>query len=455
MTLIVRSIRQRLFLFAALGTLIVILCAGIGLAALFERHVERGIGQELDSYIARIAANLRIGADGKATIVRLPSDPRFERVFSGLYWQVHDETANTFLRSRSLWDAHLVVPEAQADPGATWSGRIEAPNGQTALVHAKTVILTAMGKEHRLRIAVGIDRASITELRTGFARDLVPGLLLLGGLIIGAAWLHVNAGLRPLAAVRGGLSEIQERRAARLSIEVPDEIRPLVDEINSLLSAQELALVRARDHAADLAHGLRTPLTALVSDIDRLRASGQEQIAADIATLAAQMHRTVERELARARLRHRNSSARPVRIAPVIDGIIRTLSRTPQGEALLFDNDLDERTAVALHPDDLTEIFGNLLENSARAARSRVRVTALDNDSFLTVRIDDDGPGADPEEMERLTTRGMRQDETGGAGLGLAIVSDILAGCGGEIGFARSLLGGLSVRVALPRQDFA
>lgn len=456
MKFVTRSIRRRLFSFAVLGTVVVIIVAGIGLAALFERHVERRVGQELDSHIAQIAASLRIGADGKVALARPLAEPLFERVFSGLYWQVHDETTDTLLRSRSLWDADLAIPNTRTDPGVTWSGQAVGPNGEKLLVHAMTVILAAMGRDHRMRIAVAIDRASITELRQGFERDLVPGLVLLGGLIILAAWLHVSAGLWPLAGIRRALSAIQEGRAAKLSTEVPDEMRPLVEEINNLLSQQELALIRARDQAADLAHGLRTRLTALARDIDRLRAVGQEGIAADIETLAAQMHRTVERELARARLRHRNRVASPARIAPVIDGIIRMLSRTPQGEALLFENDLDGEVAIALQSDDLAEIFGNLLENAARAAQGHVRVSASDGDEgFLTILIEDDGAGADPARMERLTARGMRQDEAGGAGLGLAIVSDILAACGGRIGFARSVLGGLAVKVALPRHALA
>ncbi|MGH6949445.1 MAG: ATP-binding protein [Vitreimonas sp.] len=162
------------------------------------------------------------------------------------------------------------------------------------------------------------------------------------------------------------------------------------------------------------------------------------------------MRRTVERELARARLRHHDGSIRPVPVSPLVDSIMRTLSRTPRGEPLVFENSLDDDAAVALHPDDLAELLGNLLENATRAAQGRVRVAASRNDGFLTVSIDDDGKAADPEEMERLTGRGMRQDESGGAGLGLAIVGDILAACGGHIGFARSSLGGLSVRLALP-----
>lgn len=85
------------------------------------------------------------------------------------------------------------------------------------------------------------------------------------------------------------------------------EVRPLVDEVNQLLDAQEESLSRARDRAADLAHGLKTPLTALTNDVYRLRAAGQAAIADDIEDTALRMKQIVERELARSRIRNSRS----------------------------------------------------------------------------------------------------------------------------------------------------
>lgn len=67
--------------------------------------------QELDTYIDTLAGNLRVGADGLLSLAREPADARFMRPFGGLYWQVLDENDGTMLRSVSLWDARLSLPD--------------------------------------------------------------------------------------------------------------------------------------------------------------------------------------------------------------------------------------------------------------------------------------------------------------------------------------------------------
>ena len=92
-----QSIRIRLLLFAAIGTIVAVAVASAGLVALFGRHVERRVEQELDSQIATIAGNLRIEPGGALAVAREPSDPRFRRPFGGLYWQVLDEKSGKLL----------------------------------------------------------------------------------------------------------------------------------------------------------------------------------------------------------------------------------------------------------------------------------------------------------------------------------------------------------------------
>ena len=79
-------------------------------------------------------------------------------------------------------------------------------------------------------------------------------------------------------------------------------MRPLVAEINSLLAAREKAIAKARSHAADLAHGMKTPLQVLAADVRTLREKGETQIADEIDQVATTLKRHVERELARARI---------------------------------------------------------------------------------------------------------------------------------------------------------
>ena len=96
------------------------------------------------------------------------------------------------------------------------------------------------------------------------------------GLVLAAATsIQVGLGLRPLDALRRGVADIRSGRVRHLTAQVPDEVRPLVDEVNALLDAREQDIVRSRHRAADLAHGLKTPLAALAADGDRLRQKGE------------------------------------------------------------------------------------------------------------------------------------------------------------------------------------
>ena len=94
---------------------------------------------------------------------------------------------------------------------------------------------------------------------------------LLGIVLAAATAIQVGLGLRPLDVLRRGVANIRAGRELRLAAGVPDEVRPLVDEVNALLAARAEEVERSRHRAADLAHGLKTPLAALAADAGRLR----------------------------------------------------------------------------------------------------------------------------------------------------------------------------------------
>jgi signal transduction histidine kinase len=311
-------------------------------------------------------------------------------------------------------------------------------------------MLESAAGERPARISVAVDESDTESLKAGFGRDLVPGLALLAGLLLVAGWMQVGAGLKPLARIRSAIAMVREGRSDRLSLAAPTEIAPLVAEVNSLLEAQETALRQARHRAGDIAHGLKTPLTALAGDVARLRAASQHVIADDIEAVAHQMRRIVERELARSRRRAAQQALRtPVRSS--VEAIARTLARTPAAERVDWEIDVDSSLAAAVDQDDLNDVLGNLMENAARAAVSWVRVRATREGCSLFLAVADDGPAVDPVGVAGLIGRGVRLDESGGgAGLGLAIVAEILTAHGGTPRFATSDMGGLEVAFRVP-----
>ena len=120
------------------------------------------------------------------------------------------------------------------------------------------------------RIATDVEQAV-----GAYGRDLAIALAVIGLCLTAAAAFQVGIGLAPLARLREGWRRSARARNSALDPGVPREVRPLVEEMNELLAAQEEALSRARARAGDLAHGLKTPLTVLSTVARGLGRSGR------------------------------------------------------------------------------------------------------------------------------------------------------------------------------------
>jgi signal transduction histidine kinase len=446
-----RSLRLRLLFAAAVSIVAALIVAGFGWVQLFERHVERRLGVELETHLQQLAAGIVFDAQDQPHLKQAPADPRFSQPYSGLYWQVEDEN-RIVMRSRSLWDATLALPADPLELGILHEHEIDGPHGARLLVRERRLLYTTPAGKRTLRLAVALDRGELDRLTTDFASDLAPSLAILAGVLILAAWLQVRVGLRPLEAVRRSLNEVRSARRRRLEGDFPEEVTPLVGEVNELLEAQEQAIARARAHAADLAHGLKTPLTVLAADAQRLRDRGEGEIAAELEDLADIMRRYVDRELARVRIGVRKGTGQTgTDVRAVAEPIVRTLQRTPRGGTLHWTVDIANAPKAAVDTEDMAELLGNLLDNACKWARGAIWLHAA-ADSTVRIVIEDDGPGVPSENLAKLGQRGLRLDrQVQGTGQGLAIVSEIVEAYGGGLSIGRSGRGGLRVEARLPR----
>lgn len=124
------------------------------------------------------------------------------------------------------------------------------------------------------------------------------------------------------------------------------------------------------------------------------------------------------------------------------------VEKTEFGAKLVFEVNLPEDLRLPVAGEDLLEIAGALIENAARYARRRVRVTGEATGAGSLI-VEDDGPGIDSEKVAEALVRGGRLDEAGpGHGLGLAIANDLVDATRGQLTLLRSDLGGLKVTVA-------
>jgi signal transduction histidine kinase len=166
------------------------------------------------------------------------------------------------------------------------------------------------------------------------------------------------------------------------------------------------------------------------------------------------MRTTVERELRRARLAGGGTPGAPFEARAQLAALVDALRKLHRERNVDIELDFPE-LRIALDREDLLELFGNLLDNAFKWARSRVRVSVAPlapAAGTLAFAVEDDGPGVPEDALAQLGTAGMRTDEQRpGHGLGLAIAGDIVAQYAGTIRYARSpTLGGLRVEVTLP-----
>ncbi len=416
---------------------------------LFERHVERRVESELTVDLNELIGATRFEANGGIVVAPRLTDPRFETPLSGYYWQVADVASGTLVRSRSLWDQVLTLPPDNSGDGALHVHEVAGPDGALLLAVERT-ITDAGGRSFHAVVAE--DHKTIEAAVNEYVRELAPALVLLAGVLIAAIFVQITVGLAPLEALQIAVRDVIARRAARLDVAAPSEVRPLADEINRLLEAQEKALARARTRATDLAHGLKTPLQVLSADVRALRDKGEIELADEIGKSATAIHRHVERELARARLAPGVSPAQECSVAEVSARVIAVVERTPGSEKLKFLVDVPRDLTAPIDEGDLSEILGNLLENAARFANSSIRVAASNTGDGTTIEIADDGPGIADADKESALSRGVRLDTNGGSGLGLAIVSDIVDAYGGRLTMSDAAPG-LKITIALPRQS--
>jgi signal transduction histidine kinase len=438
------SLKLRLLIAAALAISISLVVAGISFYFVFQRYVERQTVAELENHYVQLIASLRVDETGQLRARTTLSDPRFQKPYGGLYWQIN-QAGQTPLRSRSLFDDVL------ATPGQSLIARefdfvhvIRGPSDSTLFADEKNLVLPdPAGGERKLQITMAIDRHDIDDAVSGFGRDLAKGLGILYAVLLGASYLQIIIGLRPLEALRRGVETVRLGTSKMIAGSYPTEVRPLVEEVNGLLSERGQQLERARQRASNLAHGLKTPLTVMSTLAENISASGLKNEGREIYEGATQMRILVDRELARARMAS-GHAVQLTNLAMIVSRVVKALKKTTENDALLWHSNIPADAQIAMEPGDLTELVGNILDNARKWAKSQIYVSWLDG----VLTIEDDGLGVPDDQLAAIQQRGVRLDEkVSGTGLGLGIVRDLVEVYSFDLKLGRSGLGGLSVAV--------
>lgn len=427
--------------------------AGWMLQTMFEQHLSRQFDNELVTHLGQLAAHVEAGADGTPVLARPLSDPRLERPYSGLYWQVDRMTAAggvAILRSRSLWDAELTVPGDRLADGERHTHRVTGPDGKS-LRMLEQVMRPAESPEQAWRLIVAADESLLSEPLDRFRNLLLAALALLVAGLAAAAVFQVMAGLRPLKHLHDELSNLREGKRTTLGTDHPSEIQPLVDELNTVLTRNADFVARARHQAGNLAHAVKTPLAVMANAAAEENSALSDLVQTQVSTARQQ----IDRHLALARVAaSAQDKGQRCRAVPVIEGLIRVMQRVhAERQFVLRADGTDHPLLFRGEAQDLQEMLGNLLDNAGKWARQTIHIGVTENDGILHLDIDDDGPGIPGDQRASLLERGQRGDEkVAGSGLGLAIVNELASLYEGRLELLDSPLGGLRARLRLPLQ---
>ncbi len=434
-----------------------LITGGFILSGLFRGAVQESLDDQLRFDLDGLLAAAEVDAPQHVALENRFADPRFERVFSGWYWQIEPQATQDAEEqpetSRSLWD-QTINPQGlvSADNNTQW-GYADGPDGQRLRVLVREITLPrAVGGvrengKFRFLVASSVNETENDVLQ--FNRTLLWSFVLFSLGLLAAIAIQVRVGLEPLHRVSESLARIREGRAQCLEGEFPAEIAPLAKELNGLIAHSSEVVGRARAHVANLAHFLKTPLTVLANEA----ASSQSPLAETVTRQVNSMRRQVDHYLARARAAGAlDVLGSRTDISSSLGDLSRVLTRMHVEKTLAIDLDVAPGLAFRGEREDFEEMAGNLLDNACKWARTRVQVKAapLETGRFL-LSVEDDGPGLPPDKRSEQIERGKRLDESvPGTGLGLAIVRDISKLYGGTLTLAQASLGGLKVCLELP-----
>jgi signal transduction histidine kinase len=447
-----QSLRVRLLLLGAVAVVVTPVVAGIFILASFRASIEAERRDDLQASLDRLIAAIDPDAVELAGPQPL-SDPRYDTPLSGLYWQIDDRDSGEVVRSRSLWDQQLAPASLDRSDATGQLSEAIGPARERLIVLSRAVTADSTSRGERHFIAAVAERRDQDEAPVRrFGLDLAGALTVLGVVLTIAGALQVHFGLQPLQTLRRQVAGIRHGESRQLPADGPEELDPVIQQVNELLEAQEASIGFARQRAADLAHGLKTPLAVLSATSERLRAAGDQANADLLQMLAEQMNARIDYQLRIARLRFRTrAQGASSSLNETVLRSIAVLRKSHDGEALNWLVDLEEDLRADIDEHDLMELTGIVLENAAKWAATRVRTNAERRAGEVQLVVEDDGAGLTDEQIKRLGVRGTRLDESApGEGLGLAIAFEIVRLNRGSILVERGRLGGLCVRITLP-----
>lgn len=442
------SLRNR----AALAA-VPVLAIALGLVGLALNEANRSgavsaLQLRMESYVYSVLGAMEVDETGGFSVAGDVADPRLLQPGSGLFVQV--QGGGEPWRSASALGVDLPALPAAVAGEASFSKPVE---GRPYFVYQYGVGWQREdGGITPFTVAVLMDEAEIGRQTRAFRLGLWRALVLAGAILVLAQLVTAYLVFRPLRRVAQDVARIESGKAGSLEDDYPRELEPLARNVNRLLETEKANQARIRNALDSLAHSLKTPLAVLQAGLPLHGGKSQ----ASMQNALDEMKHLVATRLERAGRSARRTLAAPVAVAPQLKRVRESMRKVHSHKMIRDSVTLEDGLVFHGEERDLLELMGNLVDNAFKYGRGRVEISggAIGREEArpgLWLKVEDDGPGIDAAQREKLLQRGIRGDErVEGHGLGLAIVQELVTAYGGELVIGASELGGALVEVKIP-----
>ncbi|MBA2726318.1 MAG: HAMP domain-containing protein [Actinobacteria bacterium] len=432
---------------AVLAVGIAMLIASIALVGLMHRTMERNVTAATRLRAHDIVTNIE---SGRSLSTLAPPD-------DDVFVQIVDTSGKVLAASPSLEGDPVVAP---IRPGESVIVQ-EPPIGDDDPF--VVVAEDAQSSAGSLIVLVGRNLDLVRETIASVTRTLFTGVPLLLIVVAITTWLVTGRSLSPVENMRREVSQISQVDLHR-RLPLPrgnDEVARLALTLNGMLARLDEARKREQRLLSDASHELRNPIAAIrqLTEVALVHPSRTsiEELAGEVLSEDLRLQDLAEGLLLLARADEHSLEISASTI-DLDDLVLEEARRLKQTTAHRIDTTGISAARTRGDRVHLQRVVQNLADNAARHASSVIGFSVREVDGRISLQVDDDGPGVPIGSREFIFERFTRLDEArdrmhGGAGLGLAIVAEIVAAHGGTAMVLDSPLGGARFEVSLPRSS--
>lgn len=440
------SLRIRLIIAAGLILTVFVLLIGYTLDRAFYISTDNSLRSNMNTQLTLLMASAEVPNLDDVDMSPKLLATKFSLPSSGLYGYVLDDKGRVLWKSLST--AGVDMPEPRVLKVREQEINRITFGDNTFYLKSNGVEWYVEGRYVPLTFNIFTDLSDFNKTISEYRQTLWGWLFGLAAILLPAQIIVLVWVLTPLRQVISEISDIESGKQESITKTYPKEILRLTDNINGLLEYERKQQTRYRNALADLAHSLKTPLATLNSSFSEIK---ENPIYPGLVEHIQRMSNIIDHQLQRAATVGASPVRKSIAVEEIVNKLVRALAKVYRDKQIQFSVDVPIGMTVRIDEGDLMELMGNLLDNACKWCDQHIDISASIENGHTKLRVADDGPGIDQEQVEIILERGGRLDQSlPGQGIGLSIVNDIVLAYHGVLRVTQSETGGAAFMLNLP-----